>query len=427
MKEGPERIDYEETPDVTEVHAAVKREHAEPIAESTPMPLWLTALCGLAVLWAGTYFGIFHGGLSGSVFNENESNPALIWKTTEGGEGPIVEQPLIVQGKSVFGNCVGCHGGAGVGVPGQFPPLAGSHFVTGGEKRLIAILLKGISGPFTVEGKQYNGQMPPWESLTDKKIAAVATYVRGSFGNTAGEISIAKVAAARKMFADRKTPWSEADLQQIPEGDNLPDEAGAAPAAPAAGDKPAAAPAPAAGAAPAAPAPAAATAAPAPAAGTAAAPAPAVAAPAQTAPAAASFDLKASIERGKTVYMQTCFACHQATGLGLPGAFPPLAGTEYTTGDARRMVAMVLLGVNPPLKVKDMVYVAPMPSPVMSFPILKEDGPLADVVNYVRNSFGNKDDKGVTPEFVSAVRKEFASRTAPWTEPELLNFPPAAK
>jgi nitrite reductase (NO-forming) len=39
-------------------------------------------------------------------------------------------------------------------------------------------------------------------------------------------------------------------------------------------------------------------------------------------------DLAASIERGKAVYMQTCFVCHQITGLGLPGAFPPLAGTE---------------------------------------------------------------------------------------------------
>src|SRR3954451_9637325 len=49
-----------------------------------------------------------------------------------------------------------------------------------------------------------------------------------------------------------------------------------------------------------------------------------------------AYDLKASIDRGKMIYMQTCIACHQPTGLGLPGAFPPLAGTEYTQGDARR-------------------------------------------------------------------------------------------
>lgn len=404
MNEGPERIDYQETPDVTEVHASVKREHAEPIAESTPMPLWLTAVCGIAVLWAGAYFGVFNGGLSGNVYNEYQSGPDVLFpRPQKGGGESAAALTLAQQGKSVYGQCVGCHGGTGLGVPGQFPPLVGSEWVTGGEKRVVAILLKGIAGPFTVNGKQYNNAMPAWEAaLTDKKIAAVASFIRQEWGNKAGEISEAKVAAGRKEFAARTTPWSEADLLQIPADANFPDEGGAAaPAAPAADAKPAAAPAPAPGAG--APAPAA------------------------TSSAAGSFDLKASIGRGQAVYMQTCFACHQANGMGLPGAFPPLAGTDYVNGDSRRLVAMLLLGVNPPLKVKDVTYVAPMPSPVLSFPILKEDGPMADVINYVRNSFGNKDEKGVTPEFVAAVRKEFASRTNPWTEAELLNFPPPAK
>jgi mono/diheme cytochrome c family protein len=140
-----------------------------------------------------------------------------------------------------------------------------------------------------------------------------------------------------------------------------------------------------------------------------------------------AFDLKASIERGKPVYMQTCLVCHQPTGLGLPGAFPPLAETDYTTGDPRRMVAMLLKGVQGPLKVKEVTYNNIMLPLDVQFPILKDDGKVADVVNYVRNSFGNKDDKGVTPEFVTKVRAEFASRTTPWTEAELLKFPELAK
>jgi mono/diheme cytochrome c family protein len=143
--------------------------------------------------------------------------------------------------------------------------------------------------------------------------------------------------------------------------------------------------------------------------------------------AAASFDLNASIERGKGVYMQTCLACHQMTGLGLPGAFPPLAGTDYTAGDSRRMVAMLLKGVQGPLKVKDVTYNSVMLPVDTQFPILKDDAKMADVVNYVRNSFGNKDEKGVTPEFVTKVRAEFASRATPWVEADLLNFPGAAK
>ena len=142
---------------------------------------------------------------------------------------------------------------------------------------------------------------------------------------------------------------------------------------------------------------------------------------------AEDFDLKASIDRGKMIYMQTCFVCHQPTGLGIPGAFPPLAGTEYTQGDARRMIAMTLKGVNPPLKVKEMTYAVPMPPLPTQFPILVDDGKLADVINYVRNSFGNKDEKGVTPTLIDAVRKEFADRTAPWTEPELQKFPEPKK
>ena len=78
-KEGSDRIDYQETPDITEVHAAVEREKPEPSAEVTPMPLWLTALCAVATVWAGLYFGIFNGGLSGSVYNEYESSPAVLF------------------------------------------------------------------------------------------------------------------------------------------------------------------------------------------------------------------------------------------------------------------------------------------------------------------------------------------------------------
>jgi mono/diheme cytochrome c family protein len=142
---------------------------------------------------------------------------------------------------------------------------------------------------------------------------------------------------------------------------------------------------------------------------------------------AEEYDLKASIERGKAVYMQTCLACHQPTGMGIPGAFPPLGGTEYTGGDARRMIAMTLKGVNPPLKVKEMTYVVPMPSLPTQFPILADDNKLADVINYVRNSFGNKDEKGVTPAMIDAVRKEFADRPAPWTQAELQKFPEPTK
>src|SRR5687768_6302570 len=222
MQEGPERIDYQETPDVTEVHAAVKREHGDPRANVTPIPMWLTALCGIAMVWAGAYIGVFHGGFRGDVFDENRSNPAMLFpptkKATAGGEA--VQMSLADLGKGVYnGNCQSCHQNAGQGNAAMnYPPLAASEWVTGSEKRLVAIILKGLTGPVTVAGKTYNGAlMPAWEgSLNDKKIAGVATYVRASWGNSGPEISEAKVKAARAEFASRATPFTEPALLQIP-------------------------------------------------------------------------------------------------------------------------------------------------------------------------------------------------------------------
>ena len=175
MNEGSDRIDYMESSDITEVHAAIKREHKDPSADVTPIPMWLTGVCGFAILWAGMYVGVFHGGFSPNVFDENQSSPLALFPppkralTQDAGAG---EQSLAAAGKSVYAQCQACHQANGNGVPGQFPPLASSDWVNGGEKRLLAIILKGVQGPMTVAGKPFNGVMPPWEAaVTSKKIA----------------------------------------------------------------------------------------------------------------------------------------------------------------------------------------------------------------------------------------------------------------
>src|SRR3954470_21070010 len=111
---GPDRVDYQELPgDLTEVHAAIEREHPEPTAESTPVPMWLIATCGFAVLWAGIYMGVFNGGLKGDVFNELNANAGLLFpvptKATGPGAGAAAEQSLVEQGKVVYANCATCH------------------------------------------------------------------------------------------------------------------------------------------------------------------------------------------------------------------------------------------------------------------------------------------------------------------------------
>jgi mono/diheme cytochrome c family protein len=403
--EGSDRIDYQETDDITEVHAAVEREKPEPSAEVTPMPLWLTGVCAVATVWAGLYFGIFNGGLSGNVFNEYQSSPAVLFPLppkagAAAGASAVQTQTLAQQGKAVYGQCAACHQPSGQGVAGQFPPLAKSEWVVGSEKRIIAILLKGLQGPITVEGKQFNGAMPAWETaLSPKKIAAVASYVRQEWGNSAPEISEAKVIAAKKEFATQTAPWTEAQLLQIPADATLPDEAGAA--APAAGAqpnaaKPAAATPPAGGAAPAV-----ATSAPAP------------AAPAQ-AVATTAVASEAQLAEGKKNYMTVCIACHQPTGQGLPMVFPPLVKSPYVSGPAERLAAIILKGNIGPFTVDGKPYNNIMPPQEA----MLDDAKIASIMTFVRASFENKASP-VTAEMVAAARQKFIERKTPWTQPEL--------
>jgi mono/diheme cytochrome c family protein len=396
MPDGPERIDYRETPDITEVHGAIRREHSDPRADVTPIPLWLTVVCGVAICWAGSYMGAFHGGFSPNVFNERESSPALLFPGTAkqkgAGDTGGAGQSLAAMGKSVYSNCQPCHGAAGAGVPGQFPSLVDAEFVVGGEKRMIAILLKGLQGPLTVHGATFNGAMPAWEkTLTDKKIAAVATYVRSSWGNAASEISEAKVAAARKEFAAQSNPWTAAEISQIPADANLPDAAGAAAPATPAGPNAATPGAPAASA----------TTAPAPAPG------------AKPAGVMAAAD-PALIAEGKKNYMLVCVACHQPTGMGLPMVFPPLSKTEYVLGSPERLAAMVLKGNAGPITIDGKPFNNIMPGQEA----MLDDAKIAAILTFVRSSFGNNAPP-ISADVVAAARKKFADRKTPWTEPEL--------
>jgi mono/diheme cytochrome c family protein len=95
-----------------------------------------------------------------------------------------------------------------------FPPLTNSEYVAGDPERYAAMILKGNAGPMTVDGKPYNNVMPGQEAmLDDAKIAAIMTFTRVSFGNNAPPVTPDVVAAARKKFADRTTPWTEPELK----------------------------------------------------------------------------------------------------------------------------------------------------------------------------------------------------------------------
>lgn len=165
------------------------------------------------------------------------------------------------------------------------------------------------------------------------------------------------------------------------------------------------------------PAPAAAT--PAPAAASAPSPAPA---PAPAAAAPAGGDSSASKERGKAVYMMVCFACHQPTGLGMPGMFPPLAGSDWVKAKkADRMIRIVLHGLTGPLNINGAPFTSPAPLMPPQGAALS-DTQIADVLTFVRAEYG-AGASAVTPDQVKAIREAEKARVAMWTEAELLKTP----
>lgn len=240
MKLPPEKLS-----DFDEGNSAVQREVAEPGFGGNSLPIGLLVAAAAIVFWAGIYLGMFSGGFSGNVYNERSGLPTLGSGGAAGGAaGETKPLSVVDEGKRYFTqNCVVCHQATGLGVPGQYPPLAKSEFANGGSRRLAMILLKGLIGPVTVEGAQFNGAMPAWEkALSDKKIAAILTYVRQEWGNKAPEIAPEQIAAARKELASRTESWSFADIMAVPADAEMP---GGAPPAPAPKKKEAAAPVPA--------------------------------------------------------------------------------------------------------------------------------------------------------------------------------------
>ncbi len=79
--------------------------------------------------------------------------------------------------------CGACHMANGKGDGSRFPPIAGSEWVKGDQKRLIDVVLNGLKGPIEVNGQPFDGMMPPVDYLEDEEIAQVLTYVRKEFGD----------------------------------------------------------------------------------------------------------------------------------------------------------------------------------------------------------------------------------------------------
>jgi mono/diheme cytochrome c family protein len=212
--------------DVLAVHRQALREPPEPGEGLEPGPWWFWAAAVLALVFGGFYLGRYSGVFAGEAAVHAPAGPALpgVAAAHAASGAPVLGAPAggapvsgaQVDGAAVFSNrCAACHQATGQGLPGAFPPLAGSEFVLGEAERVVRIVLHGLSGPVTVKGQAFNGAMPAWaDLLSDAEIAAVLTYVRSSWGNGAEAITAQRVAQERAATAGRTAPWTAEELER---------------------------------------------------------------------------------------------------------------------------------------------------------------------------------------------------------------------
>lgn len=111
-------------------------------------------------------------------------------------------------------------------------------------------------------------------------------------------------------------------------------------------------------------------------------------------------NLQESISRGKELYKESCITCHLANGEGVKGTFPPLTKADFLTKFPEKSIHAVKYGMKGAIKVNGVDYNNAMP------PSGFGDDEIADVMNYIRNSFGNKNTQIVTEKMVAAVKEK---------------------
>jgi mono/diheme cytochrome c family protein len=194
-------------------------EHLEPDEDHPAPSMWVLTFVGVLLFCGGIYCQRYSGGYDPLVFNEKSNGAQL-------GTNAVAKVDPYLLGKRLFADtCAKCHQADGLGLAGQYPPLAGSEWVLAeGPARMIRIVLDALQGPVTVKGQTFNNAMTPWrDTLTDQQIAAVITYVRTQkdWGHNASPVTPEEVAQIRKKTQGRTAigPWTVPELLAIPENE----------------------------------------------------------------------------------------------------------------------------------------------------------------------------------------------------------------
>ncbi len=188
---------------------AQQREMPEPWEGNRPVPWLVLGIIAGLFLWAAGYIiWAFH-----DIPPEyGDQRTVADFTRPESGSD---DAGSIDGGKIYAANCVACHQADGAGVPGVFPPLIESEWVTGKPEVLVQILLHGIHGELTVGDDVYDGDMPAFAKLDDAELAALATHLRSNFDNDEDAVSAEFVTEQRDAY-DRDEPWNgDEDLQEM--------------------------------------------------------------------------------------------------------------------------------------------------------------------------------------------------------------------
>jgi len=193
-----------------QVHARLQGKKPEKANGYSLLPLVLLGVMCAAIFFGSIYMAHYSIRFDPLVVNEHA-------KREKPGATGAVQLTRAQLGKRIFvANCQTCHQANGQGVPGQYPPLAGSEWVQGNEERIIRIVMHGLKDPITVAGKEFNNVMAPLGGvLKDEQIANVLSYIRQEWGNQAPEVQPETVSKVRGETASRTTYWTAAELKKI--------------------------------------------------------------------------------------------------------------------------------------------------------------------------------------------------------------------
>lgn len=183
-------------------HRPQQREEAEPSERNQRVPLLIIALALGAMLWGVVYI-LLSESAGFTDFGDQRTIADL--------RSAVPKPGQLADGSQVYSaNCAACHQASGLGLPGIFPPLDGSEWVTADERVVASILLYGINGQLTVKGVAYTGSMPSFGQLSDSELAAVASHIRSAWSNKATPLNAEHFEKVRKA-ATRTTPFTGDD------------------------------------------------------------------------------------------------------------------------------------------------------------------------------------------------------------------------